>query len=358
MLVEFFNNRTEQSFLKALLSAVQLPKFTVVNNGDLMFEGYFYIADKHIVSCTETGYYGTTAKYEVLGHYNFCMEDQNIEFKEIIRASYYSTELHKRLGQYLRCIRDLRYVDLMGMYNCFSYEIFKKVYIDEPTLRFCEGTLDSVKVLAIPVRYNQTYTIALTSSKPVYASLCLKLSSGIKRIDYNIGRVEEIGNPKNLGSLRFEAPITVSTGLTEEQGDLFKYNDNLYLILQVDAKNKSTLVVLEGDYTKSNSVQIVNCQSVITDYPDNQERVIYAPTNVDTASLIYRPEFHSWIRKIHWRKDRLPTPVFLGFPCGSAGKESACNVEDLGQSLGWEDPLEKGTVTHSSILAWIIPWTV
>ena len=28
------------------------------------------------------------------------------------------------------------------------------------------------------------------------------------------------------------------------------------------------------------------------------------------------------------------------------------------QSLGWEDPLEKGKVTHSSILAWRIPWTV
>ena len=86
-------------------------------------------------------------------------------------------------------------------------------------------------------------------------------------------------------------------------------------------------------------------------------------------------------------------------PCGSAGKESACSVEDLGsipglgrswvqslgwedplekgnrlqcgrpgfrpcvgktwvQSLGWEDPLEKGKTTHSSILAWRIPWTV
>ena len=33
----------------------------------------------------------------------------------------------------------------------------------------------------------------------------------------------------------------------------------------------------------------------------------------------------------------------------------ACNVGDLGQSLGWEDPLEKGTATHSSILAWRIP---
>ena len=27
------------------------------------------------------------------------------------------------------------------------------------------------------------------------------------------------------------------------------------------------------------------------------------------------------------------------------------------QSLGWEDPVEKGMATHSSILAWRIPWT-
>ena len=37
-----------------------------------------------------------------------------------------------------------------------------------------------------------------------------------------------------------------------------------------------------------------------------------------------------WVGKISWRRNRLPTPVFLGFPCGSAGKESACNVGDLG----------------------------
>ena len=87
-----------------------------------------------------------------------------------------------------------------------------------------------------------------------------------------------------------------------------------------------------------------------------------------------------------------------GLPCGSAGKESSCSAGDpssipgLGrspgegigyplqyswaslvaqlvknlpemretwvQSLGWEDPLEKGKATHSSILAWRIPWTV
>ena len=35
-------------------------------------------------------------------------------------------------------------------------------------------------------------------------------------------------------------------------------------------------------------------------------------------------------QKIRWNRDRLYPPVFLGFPCGSAGKESACNVGDLG----------------------------
>ena len=47
----------------------------------------------------------------------------------------------------------------------------------------------------------------------------------------------------------------------------------------------------------------------------------------------------------------------LGFPGGSAGKESACNAGDLGSILDQEDPLEKGMATYSGILAWRIPWT-
>ena len=38
--------------------------------------------------------------------------------------------------------------------------------------------------------------------------------------------------------------------------------------------------------------------------------------------------------KIHWKRDRLPTPVFLGFPGGSTGKESAFHVEDLSSIIG------------------------
>ena len=90
--------------------------------------------------------------------------------------------------------------------------------------------------------------------------------------------------------------------------------------------------------------------------------------------------------------------MVMGFPHGSAGKESACNIGDPSlisvlrisagegtgyplqyswaslvaqlvknppaiwetwvQSLGWEDPLEQGKAIPSSILAWRIPWTV
>ena len=52
--------------------------------------------------------------------------------------------------------------------------------------------------------------------------------------------------------------------------------------------------------------------------------------------------------------------VECGFPGGASGKEPACQCkrhETRVRSLGWEDALEEGMATRSSILAWRIPWT-
>ena len=57
--------------------------------------------------------------------------------------------------------------------------------------------------------------------------------------------------------------------------------------------------------------------------------------------LVLCPHFTHDMKKI---KSRL----LLDFPHGLDGKESSCNLEEL----GWEDPLEGGMATHSSILAW------
>ena len=56
----------------------------------------------------------------------------------------------------------------------------------------------------------------------------------------------------------------------------------------------------------------------------------------------------TWVPSLAWEG---------GFPGGSNGKESAAMQETQVQSLGREDPLEKGMAIHSSILAWRIPWT-
>ena len=48
----------------------------------------------------------------------------------------------------------------------------------------------------------------------------------------------------------------------------------------------------------------------------------------------------------------------MGFPGGSVVKKTHLPMQETWvRSLGWEDPLEKEMATHSSILAWEIPWT-
>ena len=48
--------------------------------------------------------------------------------------------------------------------------------------------------------------------------------------------------------------------------------------------------------------------------------------------------------------------IYMGFPVTQLVKNPPAMWETWSQSLGWEDPLEKGKATHSSILAWRIPW--
>ena len=49
--------------------------------------------------------------------------------------------------------------------------------------------------------------------------------------------------------------------------------------------------------------------------------------------------------------------IIMGFPSGLDGKESGSNEKTQVRYQGWDNPLEKGMATHSSILAWRTPWT-
>ena len=80
-------------------------------------------------------------------------------------------------------------------------------------------------------------------------------------------------------------------------------------------------------------------------------------TNLDS---ILKSRNITLLTKVYLVKSMVFPVVCTGFPCGSAGKESTCNVGDLGliPGLGRSPGEGKGKATHSSILAWRIPWTV
>ena len=80
-------------------------------------------------------------------------------------------------------------------------------------------------------------------------------------------------------------------------------------------------------------------------FPDSSAR------NESTCNVA-DPWFDSWVKKFPWSRDRLPTPVFLGFPGDSEGKESACNAGDLGSILGWGRSLGGG---HDNSLQYSCP---
>ena len=79
----------------------------------------------------------------------------------------------------------------------------------------------------------------------------------------------------------------------------------------------------------------------VSDFPESQ---------VFTQNLVAGLPWWSMVKSLPFNAGGLP--LWLRW------WESTCNVETWVQSLGWEDPLEKGKATHSSILAERIPWTV
>ena len=60
-------------------------------------------------------------------------------------------------------------------------------------------------------------------------------------------------------------------------------------------------------------------------------------------------------KRINGASRNLVVFSFLGFPVAQLVKNRAAKQETWVRSLGWDNPLEKGTATHSSILTWRIP---
>ena len=75
---------------------------------------------------------------------------------------------------------------------------------------------------------------------------------------------------------------------------------------------------------------------------------------VKNLPAMQKAQFDSWVGKIPWRRDKLLTPLFLDFPCSSAGKEFARNAGNFGSIPGLgRSPGEGKGLENSMDYIWV-----
>lgn len=273
MFQKFYTNTIESKFIKNILNSVWLPTLKTVRDGDLIIEGCQYIYKNNIIECSQTGpvfgpesRYLTTledllvdselvlstavipGEYKVIDTFVFGSRYKNFTYQYKSAHDYYDSDTHYQLGQYLRCLRDLQGLDLMPYYNCFNYKTTSgfsigKKGIDEPN--------EKRKQVAIPVKFNKKYTIALTCKYLTRLKAVLYNSTGLIKSAYQ-GVTTDLTGLLNdsvclVSNSQFNQPFIWEVSCEDKY--LQSFENCLYLIIDLPVDTRTSIVVLEGDFT-------------------------------------------------------------------------------------------------------------
>lgn len=303
MFQKFYSENITTRFIKHLLSVSPIPHLNYVENGDIIIDGCYYIYKNYVIKCVTTGelsidaqstlYPGDTiypsvvlvpgsgkipAKFKVI-RYTSVSDSPATSYVYKSKRSYYDPETHMYLGEYLRWLRGSRGLDLMPFYNCFNQEYETNVQLrrDSATVilyssanlypqtylypgkiksRISTYTTDvsesDYKVLSIPIKFNKTYTIALESNSPViFRGVIMSRGQLIKSgKKYLADESALVSSYRVYQTTRFNKPFLYSIGTDSKL--LYNNEKNLRLLIQIPPSEKTSVVVLEGDYTQLN----------------------------------------------------------------------------------------------------------
>lgn len=290
-------------FIKNLLYKTYIPICKTVKLGDFLLAGWDYVYETNWIKCTKTGYLGGKYTQDIVYDSNNNIEsitEKNVDYASYIRIApyefgrlynkltqnyiskygYYDVETHEYLGDFLRAIRDIKGINLMPFYNLYTDEFITNYRISEDGLD--PYLTDSFKILKVPIKFNQKYTIALDCPSEVWVCpaffrkdtpLTTKRQSG-NEVSYT-NLLNEYGNYiKNYSSMSFRVPIlfevqntslgtTYKSNVDDSDAEYFQqYERDLCLLIQIPSDNKSSVVILEGDYTTISQEYIVNRNEV------------------------------------------------------------------------------------------------
>ena len=307
MFQKFFTNTVTNKFIKNILSNIPLPSIKTVRDGDLILEGCQYIYQNMIIKCTQTGpVFGLESerlvtiedllvdddlvlntrvvpgKYQVIDYYVFGEDYKTITSRFISHFDFYDSETHYQLGHYLRCLRDLKGIDLMPFYNCFNYKVVQGFYLDNTAKNgYVQKSSDKYDLYAVPIKFNTKYTIAFTCKFIAKIKSVFYGDVGLTRANYQsvdtslTDLLDEM--PKTVSGSMFNQPFVYE--IKTEDKYLLSFENDLSLIIQLPKGTKTSVVVLEGDYVNLTGEKIISVDQLkYMSHADLNKLLIHKPS--------------------------------------------------------------------------------
>lgn len=281
MFQKFYTNTIESNYIKYLLQNTYIPTIPFVENINHISKNQLYIFENYIVRAKQSeevveilnairedrnNYYRYFHRYD---KYIFGKQYKGLTTNYISNTSMYDSETHFYLGEYLRAIKAYYKIDLMPFYNCFSDEYISSINIQPtynnipPYVKFTQESNPNYKIISIPIRFCQEYTIAIESDqtilcmpafvnkKGIIIDLTSKLHDTLS-ISYHKDSYKQsnyiINNNKFKYPFYYSSPCIPGEN-NSQQLNLITYEKYLRLLIRVPISNSSTITVLEGHYS-------------------------------------------------------------------------------------------------------------
>lgn len=243
------------TFIKQLIASKNIPMVPVIKVGDKAYKNCVYIYDNLILRARDTFIIDTqtsgndVSKFELIGTYIEGNEYPGVTSKFVSESSYYDSNTHYYLGQYLRYLRDVYNIDLMCYYNCFNavyndfYRIVKNNNKYILSNRNIKKIADNYKLLLIPIKVDKKYLI--------YGNCALPIIGGYDYFTNDLEIADDKGssqfsNAFSITNLTMRKPYEIDTSILTS-GSINPAYEYLTLVLQVPKNMSSNILVLEID---------------------------------------------------------------------------------------------------------------
>ena len=319
---EFFKSTLITKFIKYLLAYTPLPLFPTIEHNQYMIEGCTYIYKDKVLKCTESGIFSGVlnyfsdadylrasnlltvqsesitdyltiidnitgerkesplvatdklveirnidlAKYKIINNYTFGEHQAGLTQQYISNTSFYDSQTHKVLGDYLRLLRNQYNLDLMCLYNCYNYETLDNISISRTKPYVSDTGIRNKKLLLVPIKFNTNYTVAFDCDTPILVK-GIVYKNGLVMNTTNSDYISNLleGSTQQINRSQFNHPFLFS--VDNKQKYYQQFEGCLYMAIQVPYNSRSSLVVLEGDYRNKSERQISDIKIINTANP-------------------------------------------------------------------------------------------